>query len=497
MNSISDLAGAAADLKKARRNRDAVERVPTDKLPPHDVPAEQALLGGCLGGKFGELEKSQAAFNRAREQFGLDEVFYDLRHQSIWHALAFLKEKDGQFDVITLQAELKARDLLDQIGGLPYLMTLPEIAPLDELFENHVALVWEKYLARRLLQNFADAGGRVYESGELTESHIANIEEKNKEWRALLERGAVTPKNLCAPNQFADAYYDAFFNRHEESYGYELPFHFPLRWRPSEMTLFTGEDGSGKSSMLSLIAIVSARQMEPGQKVVVASMEVPPEITLWIMARQLLGLGKLEKTEENIARVVKALGWLQKRILIYNFLGITDWRELLNTFRYAREHAGGELFIVDSVMRIGIEDDNYAMQGIASSQFAEFSVKTGAHTILVHHQNKSGDGGQKTRVRGSKQWTDNAHNVVGTKRNEAKATKLAELKAERDSGEMDQTSYDNEVRQLTIKWDSQFLLSKQRWPGSRQNGARYLYFHHESLQFHEKPNQAAIDYTLK
>jgi twinkle protein len=229
--------------------------------------------------------------------------------------------------------------------------------------------------------------------------------------------------------------------------------------------------------------------------VIIASMEVPPEITLWIMARQLLGVGKLECNELNIAKITRALAWLNKRVLLYNFLGITDWRELLNTFRYARANRHGAVFIVDSVMRIGIPDDDYALQGIVAAQFADFSVKQGAHTFLVVHENK-GDGRAKDKVRGSKQWTDNAHNVCGMKRNEAKAEKLEELKAENAAGELSNEDFEKKKIGMRKLWDAKFILSKQRWPGSQQNASRWLYFDHEALQFHEQPGDWSFDFTL-
>lgn len=321
------------------------------------------------------------------------------------------------------------------------------------------------------------------------------VKQRHDEFQGLLNRGTPEPKNLCEPLDFELAYYDAWFKRKEEEYGYALPFEFPLRWRPSEMTLFTGDNGSGKSSMLGLISLICGKQFQKGEKVVVASMEVPPEITLWIMARQLLGRGKMEETAEGRKEIQSALGWLQERVLLYNFLGITDWRELLNTFRFAREHKQGEIFIVDSVMRIGIPDDDYAMQGIAAAAFADFSVKTGAHTFLVVHENK-GDGRTKDKVRGSKQWTDNAHNVVGMKRNEDKAAKMEELKAQLRAGDIDEAGFNTKRDGMRKTWDSKFILSKQRWPGSQQNASRWLYFDHESLQFHEQPNVGAFDYRL-
>lgn len=472
----------------------------TDQLPPHDELSEQGVLG-CV------MLDGKTSFAAARARFGTDEVFYDLRHAAIWSALCYLMEKDGTVDIITLKNELQSRNQLEQCGGLAYISTLPDKVPSAANVGYYVEIVWDKYVFRRLVQKNVAQVQQVYEFNGGSEALVTRVDELHTEWKKLIERGGIAPKNLCAPADFQDQYFDAFFNRKQDTYGWELPFEFPLRLRPSEMTLFTGDNGSGKSSMLGLIAIVVGRQLAKGEKIVIASLEVPPEITLWIMARQLLGVGKLELTEGNIKRIADALGWLNDRVLLYNFLGITDWRELLNTFKYAHEQHNGKMFIVDSVMRIGIADDDYALQGVVAEQFASFSIKTGAHTVLVVHENK-GEGRAKDKVRGSKQWTDNAHNVCGMKRNEAKAEKIEELKQELRAAQAGiakdnpnykaaQVEFDDAVNKLRTTWDSKFILSKQRWPGSQQNGSRWLYFDHHALQFHEQPNQHSIDYLHK
>ena len=467
-----------------------------DRLPPHDIPAEQGVLSCCLGGYIKAIERADECIAECQSVFEEDEVFYDLRHQEIWQAMLYLKEKAGEFDVITLQAELKARGKLEQVGGAHYLFEIQEVAVAPSFLSQYLNLVWERYMARVKIANDTEINSRIMDSnGELTESGIAVINDRHERWKKLLERGAISPKNLCAPGDFEDAYYNGWFNRTREDYGWELPFKFPMRIRPSEMTLFTGDNGSGKSSMLGQISIVIGKQLEKGQKVVIASMEVPPEITLWIMSRQLLGVGKLEKTAENEKRIADALAWLNERILLYNFLGITDWRELLNTFTYAREHCGGAVFIVDSVMRIGIPDDDYALQGLVAAQFSDFAVKKGAHVFLVVHENK-GEGRQKDRVRGSKQWTDNAANVCAIKRNELKGEKIEEWKQELAAGELTEKEFGDKMEGVRKTWDSKFILSKQRWPGSQQNASRWLYFDRASLQFHEYPNEANFNFIL-
>ena len=489
IDSVSEKAGAGADLMSAKTDRQ--DRNNVDRLPPNDIPAEKATLGAILSVKPG-------AAGRVKEcqlQFGTDEVFYDLRNQEIWHAMEYLVSRDLELDVITLQSELTSRGKLEQVGGINYLCELQNAGELEWMLPQYVQLVWSAFVARSLVRDAAERVGIVYETNGVSEAFLARIEEGHQRWLKLLERGAVSPKNLCCPADFGDAYYDVWFNRQRETYGWELPFKFPMRIRPSEMTLFTGDNGSGKSSLLGQVAIVCAKQFKGKEMVVIASMEVPPEITLWIMARQILGVGYLEKTPANEKRIASALAWLNERILLYNFLGITDWRDLLHTFEYARDHHAGTIFIVDSVMRIGIPDDDYALQGMVAMRFADFAVKKGAHVFLVVHENK-GDGNQKNRVRGSKQWTDNAHNVCAIKRNEQKAERVEEWKAEQRAGRITQAQLDEKLAEVRSTWDSKFILNKQRWPGSQQNASRWLYFDRSSLQFHEYPDDEAKNYLL-
>jgi replicative DNA helicase len=158
IDSISDSAGAVADLKKARRRKAATtDVVKTDRLPPHAPEAEQGVLGcillspnDCLGQCIEKLKTGP-------------EVFYDLRHQTIYSALVEMFDHREAIDVITLQQRLKDRGLLEQIGGIPYLNSLQDCVPSAANLTYYLDIVLEKFLLRKMIQTCTDVVGRVYD----------------------------------------------------------------------------------------------------------------------------------------------------------------------------------------------------------------------------------------------------------------------------------------------------------------------------------------------
>src|ERR1700685_3734892 len=103
IDSVSDSAGAAADLKKARRQKSAGEgaRAPIDRLPPHSPEAEWGVLGCVL------LSPNECMGECLEKLKDGVEVFYDLRHQTIFEALVTMFDSREAIDVITLQQRLK------------------------------------------------------------------------------------------------------------------------------------------------------------------------------------------------------------------------------------------------------------------------------------------------------------------------------------------------------------------------------------------------------
>src|SRR5881409_1645460 len=102
----NEAGGASPDLKKARRQKEpATGAARMDRLPPHSPEAEQGVLG-CV------LLSPNECMGESIEKFkGGAEVFYDLRHQTIFSTLAQMYDAREAIDVITLQQRLKDKQL--------------------------------------------------------------------------------------------------------------------------------------------------------------------------------------------------------------------------------------------------------------------------------------------------------------------------------------------------------------------------------------------------
>src|SRR3989442_682459 len=156
--SFAEGSGAPPDLKRAgRRNPPTADPAKIDRLPPHSPEAEQGVLGCVLlspNDCMGEcIEKFRA---------GAD-AFYDLRHQTIFGALTEKYDAREAIDVITLQQRLKNKQLLEEVGGLTYLASLPDTVPSSANLSYYLEIVQEKYLLRKMIHTCTEVVSRVYD----------------------------------------------------------------------------------------------------------------------------------------------------------------------------------------------------------------------------------------------------------------------------------------------------------------------------------------------
>ena len=142
------------DLKHSPR----VKQSPVDRLPPSSVEAEQGVLGCVLLSPqdcMGEcIEKLKAG----------PEVFYDLRHATLYTACVEMYDQQKGIDNITVLQWLKDRGQLDGVGGLAYIASLPEAVPTAAGLDYYLDIVLEKYTLRKLIQTCTSIVGRVFEN---------------------------------------------------------------------------------------------------------------------------------------------------------------------------------------------------------------------------------------------------------------------------------------------------------------------------------------------
>src|SRR6266571_763031 len=158
IDSIAESSGGPPpDLKRTRRQKLSLTDTRVDRLPPHSPEAEQGVLG-CV------LLSPNDCMGECIEKFKSGaEVFYDLRHQTIFGALAEMYDSREAIDLITLQQRLKNKQLLDEVGGIPYLAGLPDIVPSSANLAYYLEIVQEKYLLRKMIRICTDVVGRVYD----------------------------------------------------------------------------------------------------------------------------------------------------------------------------------------------------------------------------------------------------------------------------------------------------------------------------------------------
>jgi replicative DNA helicase len=149
---------AAADLKHTRRRKAPVpDAARIDRLPPHSPEAERGVLGCALLSPNECMGECIEKFKQGAE------AFYDLRHQTIFAALAEMYDKREAIDVITLQQRLKDKQLLEEVGGIVYLAALPDAVPSAANVSYYVEIMQEKYLLRKMIQTCTEVVGRVYD----------------------------------------------------------------------------------------------------------------------------------------------------------------------------------------------------------------------------------------------------------------------------------------------------------------------------------------------
>ena len=143
-----------------------------EKLPPHDLDAEQALLGAIL--------IHPPAIKDVLTLID-PEDFYRPGHAKILQACAALTlhaPDREELDLISLRDLLEQQHALDDIGGLSYLAALVDQTPTAANFRYHAQIIREKAILRRLLNAGIDFATDVYQSHDTARNLIESAKER-------------------------------------------------------------------------------------------------------------------------------------------------------------------------------------------------------------------------------------------------------------------------------------------------------------------------------
>ncbi len=134
---------SGSSTRGGRDDRDRAQRPMVNRVPPHNLSAEESVLGSIL--------LSRDALDQIAE-LGLNvEHFYKPAHQHIFDAIRGLMATGNGVDVITVSDELRRAGLLDEIGGLPFLLGLQNSTPLVGNVVRYTKIVMDTAALRRLI----------------------------------------------------------------------------------------------------------------------------------------------------------------------------------------------------------------------------------------------------------------------------------------------------------------------------------------------------------
>jgi replicative DNA helicase len=157
------------------------------RLPPHSDEAESGVLG-CIF-----LSPSSCVADCVEKFQDRSDVFYDLRHRTIYETVVELFDQNKAIDVITVQQVLRDRKQLDSVGGIAYLASIPDAVPSAANLGYYIDIVKEKHLLRGVVGLCTETIGRVYESnGEVQELIDAFGHSVNKVFQSTLKSGGET-----------------------------------------------------------------------------------------------------------------------------------------------------------------------------------------------------------------------------------------------------------------------------------------------------------------
>lgn len=358
----------------------AIEQDSVFKAPPRNLEMEQAVLGAMLIERWG-VERAVEILRA--EDFSMP------AHRVIYEALLNLHEKippGKDLDVFLVQEELQRLDLIDNVGGAPYLLQLTHAVPAVANVEHYASAVQEKAIRRRLITFSSELDDLCHNESNDVGDMLYKAE---KAFGVLLEQqggGSGILKGMVGANRLPQRKVvdDLWFSLY-----------------PGKSHLFVGESGAGKSSVLYNVALHAARNER-----------------LWGF---LFGLGRPARVlyvdpenagsyrEELFADMDGGLCWQKMQ----NILGPSEVppptlffqdgdgmnlslpahrKNLERAIKRGVDGQPFDLVILDPIVTLfRIEDENSnAELARVSEQIRQLSRKTGACVIASHHTGKPG-----------------------------------------------------------------------------------------------------------
>ena len=319
-----------------------------EKLLPHDLEAEEAVVGSMLidGDSFLQVAPLLKA-----------EDFYREKNQICYSACVALFQRDEAIDQVTLARELSRTNQLDAVGGMAYLSHLVSITPTSAHSQFYAQAVARTSTMRLLIDAASKISAIGYEDTDDVELTLRKAEDI-----LFGVRSGQTERGFMALRQIYDQYLEdraadveslapgggpimAGFDDLDELLG---------GMQPSDMIILGARPALGKSTLAVNISLNAAQN---GSVVGIFSLEMSREqLALRILSSDAeidshrLRLGLVTEAEEQ--RIIDSIGRLSELPVYVDDTPFQGMVEMRSKARRLSLERGLDLLIVDYLQLI-------------------------------------------------------------------------------------------------------------------------------------------------
>ncbi len=314
-----------------------------ERLPPHSLEAEEALLGSLLIDPDALFEVNS---------FLRPEAFYRTHNRWIYEAILSLSDRREPIDLITLTEELRRREQLADIGGEAYVIGLLNTVPTAINAPNYGRLVEATAIRRKLVSAASAIANLAYDEREDINVVIDRAEQT---LFAISEER--TTRDLVPIRQIAGDYLDRIQELRERGDDFVgIPTGFTDLDRllgglnKSDLIIIAARPGMGKTSLQNAMALTAATKH--GKRIAMFNLEMSGEqlVQRMIAAETKIDSQRLRRgqlAEQEMPIFMEAVGRLSEtRIFIDDTPSITPNQLRTKCRRLYAEH-GLDLVMID------------------------------------------------------------------------------------------------------------------------------------------------------
>lgn len=279
-------------------------------------------------------------------------VFYDLRHRAVYEVLVEMYDRKAGIDPITVQQILKDRGMLESVGGLPYLASLPDTVPSAANLQYYIEIVREKFILRKMISTCTAAISQAYENQGEVDQLLDEVEKDVLQIsNARVALNSSTMKELV---HRAIHHIEMYHQRQGQLGGLATGFidldKMTDGLHEGEMIVIAARPSVGKTSLVMNIAEHVAVQLK--QPVGVFSLEMTSES---LVMRMMSSLARVNArairegflAERDFAKLTSAAGQLAKAPLFIDDTSGLSILQLRAKARRMHQQHGVKLFIID------------------------------------------------------------------------------------------------------------------------------------------------------